>query len=373
MSSSSKSNSWHPSEFLEACQLEGVASTVAGPALDIAQRIKAQGADLPVLFSLEHLAATVDVPIGLLLTYVERDKDPYRVFSVSKQGPRGTSSNRRTICVPEPLLLKTQGWIAAQLLNKCAPHPASTAYAPKSSLVNAVKQHCGARWMLKVDLKNFFESINELMVFDTFVSLEYPRPICFQMARLCTRVFGVKHGALAKTRLGVLPQGAPSSPMLANLTVFNLDVSLSEIASRVGWDYTRYADDLAFSTRSESSRHEAKELMFSIFDAIRSFGLTPNKQKTSISPPGARKILLGLSVDTDRPRLTRSFKNNVETHVYAITNPTIGLDRHLKVRGFNNVPSMIRHIAGLIAYARSIEPDYADKLYKRLMTKAVRS
>ncbi|WP_170339707.1 reverse transcriptase family protein [Ruegeria arenilitoris] len=373
MISSSKRNPWHPSEFLEACQRKGAISTVAGPALEIAQRIKAQGPNLPVLLSLAHLAATVDVPIGLLLSYVERDKDPYRVFSVSKLGPNGETSNRRTICVPEPLLSKTQSWIAVQLLNNCTPHAASTAYAPGSSLYKAVRQHCGARWLLKIDLKNFFESINEMMVFDTFISLGYPRPICFQLARLCTRVFGAAQDDFARMRLGVLPQGAPSSPMLANLAVYKLDVSLSEIAAKNGWIYTRYADDLAFSTRSVSSRHETKELMWSILDQIRSFGLTPNKRKTSISPPGARKILLGLNVDTDRPRLTRSFKNNVETHVYAITNPAIGFNKHLEARGFESGPSMIRHIAGLIAYARSIEPDYADSLYKRLTTEAVRS
>ncbi|WP_209940167.1 reverse transcriptase family protein [Ruegeria sp. HKCCE4148] len=373
MTSSSNRNPWHPSEFIDACQREGAVSNVAGPALDIAQRIKAQGQDLPVLFSLEHLAATVDVPIGLLLSYVQRGKDPYRVFSVSKQGSKGLRSNRRTICVPEPLLSKTQSWIAAQLLNNCTPHPASTAYAPGSSLAKAVRPHCEARWLLKVDLKNFFESIDELKVFDTFVSMGYPRPICFQMARLCTRVFGAERGDNASTRLGVLPQGAPSSPMLANLSVYRLDVSLSEIASRSGWNYSRYADDLAFSTRLESSRHATKDLMWSIFDEIRSFGLTTNKRKTIISPPGTRKVLLGLNVDTDRPRLTRSFKNNVETHVYAITNPEIGFNKHLEARGFRSGPSMIRHIAGLIAYARSIEPDYAEKLYKRLTTEAVRS
>jgi hypothetical protein len=372
MTSSSNRNPWHPSEFLEACQQEGAVSEVAGPALDIAQRIKARGPDLPVLLSLEHLAATVDVPIGVLLSYVERDKDPYRVFSVSKQGPKGETLNRRTICVPEPLLSKTQRWIATQLLNNCNPHPASTAYAPGSSLAKAVKQHCGARWLLKVDLENFFESINELMVFDTFSALGYPRPICFQMARLCTRVFDSQQNEYASTGLGALPQGAPSSPMLSNLTVYKLDVSLSELASRIGWRYTRYADDLAFSTRSQSSRHEAKKLLRSILDEIRSFGLTANRRKTSLSPPGARKILLGLSVDTDRPRLTRDFKNNIETHVYAITNPAIGFKQHRKKREFRSDQSMIRHIAGLIAYARAIEPDYANNLYKRLTTEAVR-
>lgn len=371
MTTPSNRNPWHSSEFLEACQREGAVSTVAGPALDIAQRIKAQGPDLPVLLSLEHLAATVDVPIGILLSYVERNKDPYRVFSVSKQGSKGETSNRRTICVPEPLLLKTQRWITAQLLNNCTPHPASTAYAPGSGLAKAVKQHCGARWLLKVDLKNFFESINELMVFDIFVSLGYPKSICFQMARLCTRVFGAEQGDYASTRLGVLPQGAPSSPMLANLTVHKLDINLSDIAQRNGWSYSRYADDLAFSTRSVSSRHETKELMWNIVDEIRSFGLTPNKRKTSISPPGARKVLLGLNVDTHCPKLTRSFKNNVETHIYAITNPAIGFEKHLEARGFKDGPSMIRHVAGLIAYARSIDAKYADQLYRRLTTAAV--
>ncbi|MXU65917.1 reverse transcriptase family protein [Oceanomicrobium pacificus] len=368
----SRRNPWSPTAFMQACRREGEVETIAEPALGIARRIKAQGPDLPVLFSLEHLAATVDVPIGLLLSYVDREKDPYRVFSISKKrGPKSEASNRRTICVPEPLLSKTQCWIAAQILNNCKPHSSSTAYAPGSSLVNAVKEHCGARWLLKVDVKNFFESINELMVFETFSSLGYPRPLCFQMARICTRVFGTAQFEVSKARLGVLPQGAPSSPMLANLAVNELDEAISEIAIRRGWIYTRYADDLAFSTKRESSRHEAKELIFSIVDEIRSFGLSPNNRKTTISPPGARKVLLGLNVDTSRPRLTRRFKNNLETHVYAITNPSIGIKKHSEARQFRSEQSMIKHIAGLIAYARSIEPEYADKLYRRLTADAI--
>jgi RNA-directed DNA polymerase len=95
---------------------------------------------------------------------------------------------------------------------------------------------------------------------------------------------------------------------------------------------------------------------------IRAFGLEPNRQKTHVVPPGARKVLLGLLVGGDRPRLTRQFRNNLETHIYALTNRQIGPLAHLKRRGFESVIGMRRHIHGLLTFAMHVDPNYARPL-----------
>jgi RNA-directed DNA polymerase len=69
-------------------------------------------------------------------------------------------------------------------------------------------------------------------------------------------------------------------------------------------------------------------------------------------------------IDRFRPKLTRAFRNNIETHLYALSNPKIGAAAHLHSRGFSSVIGMRRHIAGLIAFAKQIDAAYAQKLYR---------
>ena len=165
---------------------------------------------------------------------------------------------------------------------------------------------------------------------------------------------------------GRLPQGAPTSPGLANLAVKTLDTRLHALADRHGWTYTRYADDLAFSTLLPSNREEARQIVAMVKHELRAFGLDPNDAKTIIAPPGSRRLVLGLLVDGAAPRLQRDFKTNLETHLYALTADHIGPDRHRQARGFASVIGMRRHISGLIAFAHYVEPSYARHCYEQL-------
>jgi hypothetical protein len=153
--------------------------------------------------------------------------------------------------------------------------------------------------------------------------------------------------------------------MLANLAVRKLDERLTALATNLGWSYTRYADDLAFSTREKSSRHDCMRLVSFIKRELRSDRLEPNDLKTRITPPGARRVVLGLNVDGLTPRLSRAFRDNIETHLYALRSSRIGVAAHIKHRGFASKIGMKRHIKGLIAFAYQVEPPYALSLYRQ--------
>jgi Reverse transcriptase (RNA-dependent DNA polymerase) len=105
---------------------------------------------------------------------------------------------------------------------------------------------------------------------------------------------------------GFLPQGAPTSPMLANLAVRQLDDRLQALADAKKWVYTRYADDLAFSTTRPTTRRQAAAIAREVKREIQDFGLICNESKTTIIPPGARKIMLGVLIDRLRPKLYAS-------------------------------------------------------------------
>jgi RNA-directed DNA polymerase len=165
--------------------------------------------------------------------------------------------------------------------------------------------------------------------------------------------------------MGHLPQGAPTSPKLANLALSGFDEEVAAIAKRHDLAYTRYADDLAFSSANRSlARHLVGKIISDVYAAMRRVGLSPNTSKVHISPPGARKILLGLLVDGRSPRLPRDFKAMMRQHLYYLQ--TYGPVEHARRRKFAAVAGLRHHIEGLLAFARDIDPEYADSYKKEL-------
>lgn len=374
---------WSSQRFREGAQAAGREESVITAAESAATAIKRVHPDLPVVLTLHHLGHLVGVSDDTLQRVAFRKEDAYRVFRIKKRGlPGGGAApprRYRTICVPHPGLMRVQRWIAQNILNSIEPHRASFAFAPKRDLVGAAKQHLEAKWLVKMDVRHFFESVLERRVYRVFRSLGYGALLSFQLARICTRL--PPHSTMTSSlpegrgddglpyrqrKEGHLPQGAPTSPMLANLAMRMLDERLETIAYQAGWTYTRYADDLAFSRRDKSSRAAAMRLIKLVERELTNFGLKNHRQKATILPPGARKILLGVLVDSDEPRLTRAFRNNIETHLYALTCSKIGPAAHRMKRGFVSTIGMRRHIEGLIAFAHQVDSAYAVSLYAQL-------
>lgn len=369
---------WPPHDYLSAALAAGLTSSEAELALQTAWRVQRRG--LPALLTLGHLAREVSLRYGALRAFANREiRNPYRHFTIHKR-----DGSLRDIYVPTLDLFRVQKWISANILSKVKAHPASFAYAPESSIRSCAAMHCGARWLLKIDIKNFFESITEKQVFYVFRSLDYPALISFEMARLCTRVAPPRSSRYRSARwrvednkevpdslvysqhyIGFLPQGAPSSPMLSNLVVRSLDDKFDKIAQERHMYYSRYADDIVFSSsQTAHSREILWNLAQCVFSVLRDAGFQPNSKKTLIVPPGARKIVLGLLVDGKTPRLTREFKNRIDQHVYCIQKN--GWLEHMKKRSFRSVFSLDAHVRGLLAHATQVEPKWAEPYLKTL-------
>jgi RNA-directed DNA polymerase len=320
--------------------------------------------NLPAILTLAHLAHLTGIQYAYLREIVERKTDPYKPFRIRKR-----NGGFRSIASPEPRLLALQRWIVQEILNQLHVHPASCAYAPKSSPVRCAKRHLGANWLIKVDIHDFFESITERAAWRVFRSAGYQPLMSLELARLCTRL---PHGTRAITEkwhterarrgtikpyrtwtIGYLPQGAPTSPMLANLASERLDASLQMLADRYGLIYTRYSDDIAFSTGNEFDRKRAGILILEVERLFRSFGLAMHRKKVSVSSPAARKIVLGLLVNGTEVRINGRFRRRMLDHVRGIER--FGLSAHREHRNFASLWGMVRHIEGLITYAESIE------------------
>lgn len=348
-------------------------------ALEVGNRIVAINRDVQPIFTLKHLAVLSEVEYGFLRQTVARRTESYTTFRMRKRSGANAEPRYRTICVPTPSLMKVQRWIALNVLKHVPAHDASVAFSKGNKLFKAVAPHCSAKWLVKLDIRRFFESISEASVYRVFRSLGYEPLISFELARLCTLGGDEKMDRSDKwlntgwndtyvidqytqAWQGHLPQGAPTSPMLANLVCRALDERLSLIAESFDVRYTRYADDMTFSSLDSAfGRARAKDLISKTYEQLAIQSLEPNKAKTSVTPPGARKVVLGLLVEEGTPRLTREFKELLRQHLHYLLHADFGVVRHAGSRGFSSITGLRNHLQGLLAFAGQVEPAYAAR------------
>jgi RNA-directed DNA polymerase len=366
---------WRPQIYRAAAKKAAVEQSIIDAAVDIGKIVISKNPNVVPIFSLGHLAHLSGAPYPYLRGIIERKYDPYEIFTIRKRNPK---AGFRTICVPSPPLMQLQRWLVDRVLNYGSPHSASTAFALDSKILDAAEPHAECRWLIKVDIQNFFESISEIAAYRVFHDhFGFQELVSFEMARLCTRQGSSsafrsrsrwKAGreryteipSYGKANIGHLPQGAPTSPMLANLSVCAMDERFLTIAETESLTYTRYADDLFFSTTaSKYTRKEAGALITKIYGVLRAHGFSPNTSKTSVSPPGARKLVVGLTVDGEHPRLRREFKQGLRMHLHHCKRDVA---THADRRKFAAIAGLQNHLRGLLSYAKQIEPEYGVRM-----------
>lgn len=327
--------------------------------------IRATGA-APIL-TLGHLAKLTGTSRRYLREIVERTADPYEDITRPKK-----NGGVRPISAPEPILMDVQRFILRKALRGLPNHPSSFAYQERRSIVDCASRHVGARWLIKLDLHDFFGQIYEPQVYRVFRSCGYAPLLALELARICTRVSGREvrstetYAAIPTYRagtLGRLPQGAPTSGALANAVATDLDGALNSFAAAHGLVYTRYSDDLVFSGGGGFDRSAATGLIGAITETISDHGFVVHRKKTRVVPPGSRRIVLGLLVDDNGVRLLPEFRRRVEMHIRGVE--TFGLVQHAQHRKFRAVFSFVNHVDGCLAFAGAVEKEWASDTRRR--------
>src|ERR1039457_3764142 len=263
---------WSSQQYVERGIELGLPEGLLECAVDQIERVIDPAPHPPAILSLKHLAKRAEVPYPSLRRFVARKENAYRHFPIRKR-----AGGVRILIIPEPDLMKVQRWLSKFVLSCVPVHSSSYAFYPGSSIVACAAKHCGAQWLIKLDVSGFFSSISELQVYRVFRSLHYQRLVAFELARLCTFAPADSPRYLRANRLnwhkdgiqiyshrgpGFLPQGEPTSPMLSNLVMRNLDSELADLGRLHGTHYTRYSDDMTFSTRSKTlTRPMARSLI----------------------------------------------------------------------------------------------------------------
>jgi len=224
----------------------------------------------------------------------------------------------RLIESPKVRLKELQRQILALILEKIPPHSAAHGFVKGRSIRTFTAPHVGQRVVLRMDLRDFFPSISGARVQALFRTMGYPEPVADLLGGICTNAtprdvwnglpFHIDPLQLREARMLYarphLPQGASTSPALANLCAWRIDCRLAGLAKSAGARYTRYADDLAFSGGEEFER--CVERFSAHAGAILlEEGFAANYRKTRVMRQGVRQHLAGLVLN-QRANIIRS-------------------------------------------------------------------
>jgi RNA-directed DNA polymerase len=178
-----------------------------------------------------------------------------------------------------------------------------TGFVRGQGIVQNASIHVGARFLLNVDIKDFFPSIRTEQVLKIFRKLGFPAEMSRVLSMLCTYE-------------GSLPQGAPTSPYLANLVFREIDDQIIRMCKHHDLTYSRYADDLTFSSGQPISQN----ILAKLDTLLRSGGFKLNPKKIRFAKSGQAMYVTGLVVnekvqpDRRTRRLLRAMFHRASTH-----------------------------------------------------------
>jgi hypothetical protein len=202
--------------------------------------------------------------------------------------------------------------ILEEILNHLSTHDAAYGFVAGRSCAEAAAKHAGEHVVITVDLRDFFLSTPLRRVHAVFRCLGYPHAVARALTSLCSTstprhvsTEHFDHEACQRHLSRHLPQGAPTSPALANLAALSLDRRLTGLASRFEARYTRYADDLTFSG-DETFYARANAFLKAVEAIVRDEGYALNTAKTRIMPrhTTAPRVRIAKPTPTSAPTST---------------------------------------------------------------------
>jgi RNA-directed DNA polymerase len=266
----------------------------------------------------------------------------------------------RLIEAPKERLKALQRILLAEILDTIPAHPAAHGFVKGRSIKTFATPHAGRPVVVKMDVKNFFPSIARARVQAFFRTAGYPEAVANLLAALCTNAAprglwtkptsNFSFDSLAEARalytVPHLPQGAPTSPALANLLAYRVDCRLAGLAGSAGAAYTRYADDLAFSG-DEAYARQAEHVSVQAAAILLEEGFTVHHRKTRIMRSGVRQQLAGQVVNVHLNVARTDFDR-----LKAILTNCIRLGPDSQNRG--NHPSFRAHLLGRINFVTMV-------------------
>lgn len=317
---------------------------------------------LPVLSTPAEVAQALGVTVKRLRWLCFHADAASRVHYVAFDVPKRSGGVRR-IAAPLPELAKAQRWVLQQVLARVPLHDAAHGFVPKRSTVTNAQLHVRQKVVVNVDLKDFFPTITFPRVKGVFEGLGYSPAVATVLALLCTeapRRVATYDGQRLHVAVGprALPQGACTSPALSNLVARRLDARLTGRARGLHFSYSRYADDLTFSSASVG-RPAVARLLAMIRHVVQEEGFALNPKKGRVHVQGGQQLVTGLVVNA-APAVPRAERRRLRAILHQAKRT--GVDAQSRGRH----PNFGAYLQGMVAYVSMANPSHGEALGKQL-------
>lgn len=315
-------------------------------------------AGLPVLAAPADVASALSLAIPRLRWLAFHSEAPTRTHYVRFTAPK-KSGGLRELSAPHRDLAHCQQWILQNILAKVPVHELAQGFVPGRSTVSNAARHVGRAVVVNVDLTDFFPTITFPRVKGVFQQFGYSPAAATILALLATEAprRAVQYGGVtyhAATGPRALPQGACTSPALSNLVARRLDARLSGIATKLGWIYSRYADDLTFSAPAESA-HLAGYLLARVRHIAADEGFAVNEKKTRVLRQNTSQRVTGIVVNR-RTGAPRPMVRRIRAILHRARR------EGLAAQNREHRPHFEAWLRGMIAYIAMVNPDQARRL-----------
>lgn len=348
-------------DFITTARAQGHSEGFIRDALQYADNLERRG--LPVIFDAKHLAFILNMSPRYFYVFTDEASEFYKYFAIKKR-----SRGLRRIMAPYENLKEIQLWIKTNILDKIDQPRCVMAFAQGRGILMNAKEHEGRKFVLKMDISDFFESIDARMVYKAFRRMGYEGNVAICLTKLCTaKITKYRYESLEEQpevqqlfdnlrnkAVPFLIQGAPTSPSLANIICEKMDKRMKGLADKLGCTYTRYADDMTFSA---DDRHCLPKVGM-IKKIVASEGFRINDKKTELLHEGNKQMVTGLLVD-GHVRVPGHYKRDIMRHIRFCQK--YGGRSH-----FNHIaPNKAfgrEWLLGRINFVKSVEPNVATRM-----------
>jgi RNA-directed DNA polymerase len=294
---------------------------------------------------LQLISDSLQLPQDYILRIAKSASFSYKRIEIPKK-----NGGVRVIHHPSKELKAVQRWLLHAVISRLPIDDSALAYIKGRSIADNATRHLGGGYLLRLDLRNFFPSITQqdIKLHIKENSLEFPGWDDADVNLFCALV----------CRYQRLTIGAPSSPSLSNALCRNLDTEIRILVERNDINYTRYADDMFFSTSKPNVLGQIHgEITRIIENSPLPAGLMINSAKTRHTSKRHRRVVTGLVLSSENKlSVGRHTKRRVRSLIYNLGSLS-DEDRH--------------RLAGLISFIRSVEPDFVNRLILKYGSKRV--
>jgi RNA-directed DNA polymerase len=282
----------------------------------------------------------------------------------------------RLIEAPKLRLKEVQRWVLHEILDHVPPHEAAHGFTRGRSVLSHAALHVGQPGVLRLDLRDFFATVTAGRIYGIFRTIGYDEPVAHALTGLCTNVMPrmawealppahdselVWRRSWLRRRLIAphLPQGAPTSPALANLAAFGLDRRLTGLAGAFGLTYSRYADDLTFSG-SGLTGARSRAIAQLVARIASNEGFSINAAKSNLRTAARRQTVTGVVVNA-HPNVARTEYDRLRAtlHRAAVHGPGA-----VQLGAGTLDVDVQAHLRGRVAWVTSLNPRRGEKLQR---------